>query len=401
MIENLLRIGQPRGLDPDQVDFGILRQRRHLRDQVLETLAADAAARDAPQLELPPRQQSSVDIHRAEIVDDHRRPFQRFLRVPQPVPQRGGFAAAEKPGQEQEGKRLGAHRAVQLRFGDITFTIAQMHRWMALFFILGAFGFFAAPALADTDRLGLDAKQMIVCLAPDASSFEGTLQLFHRDPSGRWKADSEPWPVLFARNGLAWGRGLNPPQEGPQKTNNDLRNPAGLFKIGSILGYAPSLPDGAKNWPYHQVTERDAWIDDSKLTGQTYNHLYTLPPGAPFPDWWKQEHLHLGDDAYQWLILIEHNYADPDPNAGNGIFFHVRRGLHYRTAGCTTMKLDDLENMIKWLEPGSNAMLAELTPRRLCPRLERLASPPAPKINPVILSKSRFAGRSRRISNYF
>jgi L,D-peptidoglycan transpeptidase YkuD (ErfK/YbiS/YcfS/YnhG family) len=219
----------------------------------------------------------------------------------------------------------------------------------------------ASSAAADESRLGLDAKQMIVCIAPDASSSEGTLQLFHRDASGQWQADGKPWAVLFGRGGLAWGRGLNPPQPGRQKTAGDRRNPEGLFKIGFVLGYAPALPDGAKGWPYHRVTDHDAWIDDPKLSQLPYNHLYTLPPGAPWPDWWAKEHMHLGDAAYQWLVLIEHNYDDPDPAAGNEIFLHVRRGEHYRTAGCTTMEVDHLEQVIKWLEPGSNAMLAELT----------------------------------------
>jgi len=214
---------------------------------------------------------------------------------------------------------------------------------------------------ADDSHLGLDAKQMVVCLATDSSSFEGTLQLFRRDSSGQWQPDGEPWPVLFGRGGLAWGRGLNPPQVGLQKTTGDHRNPAGLFKIGYILGYAPSAPADAKGWPYHQVTDRDAWIDDPKLAEYGFNHLYTLPSGKPFPDWWEKERLHLGDEAYQWMVLIEHNYDKPVPDAGNLIFFHVRRGDHYRTAGCTTMKLEDLEHLIKWLEPGSNAMLAELT----------------------------------------
>jgi len=71
--------------------------------------------------------------------------------------------------------------------------------------------------------------------------------------------------------------------------------------------------------------------------------------------------MHMGDAAYKWLVLIEHNYDEPVPEAGNEIFFHVRRGEHYRTAGCTTMKVEDLERMIKWLEPDSNAMLVELT----------------------------------------
>ena len=239
-----------------------------------------------------------------------------------------------------------------------------MYRSMAVFFvtlILGLGCLVTGVARADDSRLGLDARQMIVCLAPDSSSSEGTLQLFHRDASGQWQADGKPWPVLFGIGGLAWGRGLNPPQPGPQKMGGDHRNPAGLFKIGLVMGYAPKLPDGAKDWPYHQVTDRDAWIDDPKLSQFPYNHLYTLPPGAPFPAWWEKEHMHLGDAAYQWLVLIEHNYDDPVPEAGNEIFFHVRRGEHYRTAGCTTMELDNLERMIRWLEPGSNAMLAEMT----------------------------------------
>jgi len=237
-----------------------------------------------------------------------------------------------------------------------------MYRSMAVFFvalILG--GFLMGSAAADESRLGLDARQMIVCLAPDASSSEGTLQLFHRDPTGQWQADDKPWPVLFGKGGLAWGRGLNPPQPELQKKDGDHRNPAGLFKIGFVMGYAPRLPDGSHGWPYHQVTDRDAWIDDSQLSQFPYNHLYTLPPGAPFPDWWDKEHMHLGDAAYQWLVLIEHNYDDPVPEAGNEIFFHVRRGQHYRTAGCTTMELAHLERLIQWLESGSNAMLAELT----------------------------------------
>jgi L,D-peptidoglycan transpeptidase YkuD (ErfK/YbiS/YcfS/YnhG family) len=234
-----------------------------------------------------------------------------------------------------------------------------MYRLVALFFT--AWMAASMGAVADENRLGLDARQMIVCLAPDSSAFEGTLQLFSRAASGQWRPDGDPWPVLFGRGGLAWGRGLHPPQAGLQKRDGDHRNPAGLFKIGMVLGYAPGLPAGAKGWTYHQVTDRDAWIDDPALSPLPYNHLYTLPPDAPLPAWWEKEHMHLDDDAYQWLVLIEHNYDHPVPDAGNEIFFHVRRGDHYRTAGCTTMKLDDLEHLIKWLQPGSNAMLAELT----------------------------------------
>ena len=214
-------------------------------------------------------------------------------------------------------------------------------------------------ARATDGDLALSAKQLIVCLAPEKTSSEGTLQLFYRNSAGNWQPDGGRWPVMFARGGLAWGRGINPPQEGPQKHTGDHRNPAGLFRLGPALGYAPTLPSGSKGWPYHQVTDRDAWIDDPTLPD--FNHLYTLPAGAPFPAWWEREHMHIGDFAYEWMVVIEHNYAETAPDAGNSIFFHIRRAEHYRTAGCTTMERDRIMHLIKWLKPGSNAMMVELT----------------------------------------
>ncbi len=234
-----------------------------------------------------------------------------------------------------------------------------MYRCWALFFLAVLGTFTGLATAAETGRLGLDARQMVVCIAPDTASSEGTLQRYQRDAAGKWQKVGRPWPVLFGRKGLAWGRGLHPPQPGLQKQTNDKRNPMGLFKLGLALGDAPQPPAG-KGWPYHQVTDRDAWIDDEKL-GLPYNHLYTLPAGEPYPVWWDKERMHLGDVAYQWLVLVEHNYDNPDPKAGNSIFLHVRRGVHYRTAGCTTMQKENLEGLLAWLDPAANPMLAELT----------------------------------------
>jgi L,D-peptidoglycan transpeptidase YkuD (ErfK/YbiS/YcfS/YnhG family) len=235
-----------------------------------------------------------------------------------------------------------------------------MFRSTGVFFVVVALTFGSA-LLAGASETAEDAKQIVVCLAPNLNSSEGTLQLFHRDAKGDWVPDAKPWPVLFGMGGLAWGRGLNPPQPGPQKVEGDHKNPMGLFKIGTVYGYAPKLPAGAKAWPYHQVTDRDAWIDMPELSNLGFNHLYTLPPGEPYPVWWKKEYMHLGDHAYTWLVLIEHNYVDPDLHAGTEIYFHVRRGEHYRTAGCTTMALDNLEELVKWLDPAENPMTVELT----------------------------------------
>ncbi len=44
------------------------------------------------------------------------------------------------------------------------------------------------------------------------------------------------WPVLFGKDGLAWGRGVAGQDEpGLHKVEKDKRAPAGIFKIGEVV----------------------------------------------------------------------------------------------------------------------------------------------------------------------
>lgn len=200
-------------------------------------------------------------------------------------------------------------------------------------------------------------QQLVVCIAETTQSTEGTLRLFHRE-GDKWEPDAESWPVLFGKNGLAWGRGLNAPQEGLQKREGDGRTPMGRFQIYQVLGYESHLPSGSKNWPYHVITDRDAWVDDS--TNPEYNHLVTIPPG-PLPAWFEKQKMRLNDFAYHWLVVIGHNYPKAVPGAGSAIFFHIRRGEHRPTFGCTAMELERLEQLIRWLDPEKYPEAVELT----------------------------------------
>jgi hypothetical protein len=67
----------------------------------------------------------------------------------------------------------------------------------------------AACFLAQTFAAGLDSgvKQLIVSVAPGWDAPTGHLQLFDRTSEG-WKASSQSVPVLYGKNGLAWGRGV-------------------------------------------------------------------------------------------------------------------------------------------------------------------------------------------------
>lgn len=193
-------------------------------------------------------------------------------------------------------------------------------------------------------------RQLLLAIAPNTETFTGTIRLFHRNNSGAWIADAEPWPVLFGKKGLAWGRGLHAAQPGLQKAERDGRSPAGRFRIGFALGNEPQLPAGSQ-WTYHAKSPNDAWIEDPTLPN--YNHLVTVPENDR-PAWFDKQRLKLDDPAYHWLLVIEHNYPDSVAGAGSAIFFHVRRGEFVPTAGCTTMPQDRLEQILRWLQPSAN-----------------------------------------------
>ena len=129
-------------------------------------------------------------------------------------------------------------------------------RWVVIIALL--------PLTSSARAAGLpnDCEQLILALAPGWDSFQGTLQRFERSDGGPWKRVGEAVPVLFGKNGLAWGRGLaGQNQQGLHKHEHDGRAPAGIFRIGKIYTYDPALPAGA-DFPFHQVTKADAWIDD-------------------------------------------------------------------------------------------------------------------------------------------
>src|SRR4051812_28393586 len=76
--------------------------------------------------------------------------------------------------------------------------------------------------------IGPSVQQLILSVAPSWDAPGGALQLFERDGRG-WKASGAPWPVLYGRNGLAWGRGvLGTDEPGLHKTERDKRAPAGV-----------------------------------------------------------------------------------------------------------------------------------------------------------------------------
>jgi L,D-peptidoglycan transpeptidase YkuD (ErfK/YbiS/YcfS/YnhG family) len=230
----------------------------------------------------------------------------------------------------------------------------------------------------DSAGLPSDVRQLIVGTAENWSSTGGTLQRFERDSGGQWIKVGASVPVLFGKRGLAWGRGvLDPgatPAGAPQKREADGRTPAGAFALGVIYGNDPGLPPGG-DYPYHQVTDRDAWPDDP--ANPFYNRHVEIDPAHP-PAWFASQRMRTGDPAYRWRVEIRHN-AEPfiEPGAGSATFFHVRRGPTRLTAGCTTMAETALRDLVVWLRAAAKPYYV-LLPHDEYARLWRKWNLPAP-----------------------
>jgi L,D-peptidoglycan transpeptidase YkuD (ErfK/YbiS/YcfS/YnhG family) len=203
-------------------------------------------------------------------------------------------------------------------------------------------------------QVGGAVRQLIVARAPHWQSTQASLQCYQRASAREpWQAVFlKPVPVMLGRSGLAWGRGVFPPPAAsrvPMKVERDWKAPAGIFQLGRLFGYAGQPPKGC-TWPYLQVGPLDAYVDDPQ--NPYYNQHVRVNPQS-IPPWFEKQRMRLGDAAYKWMLEIRHNQNPAWPGYGSAIFFHVRRGPDKPSAGCTTMAVEDLERMLRWLKTDS------------------------------------------------
>ncbi len=216
-------------------------------------------------------------------------------------------------------------------------------------FLVSFFALLLIPVLplCAADSLPVNVRQLVVSIAPGWNSMHGRLLALDRQADGTWKPALGPVPVLFGKNGLIWGLGvLGSEEPGAHKVERDARAPAGVFKIGTIYTYDAALPKGA-NYPFHTVTEADAWVDSPELP-KLYNRHVTVNVNNP-PPWFESQKMRHNDEAYRYLIEIRHNADAPVVGAGSAIFFHTRRGVDRPTWGCTTMSRENLVELMRWL----------------------------------------------------
>ena len=210
----------------------------------------------------------------------------------------------------------------------------------------------------DDARNWRDARQLVLVTVADWNADHGELRRFERDGAAG-RALGAAAPVTIGRAGAAWGRGLHATQAGLQKREGDGRSPAGVYRIGSAFGYAPSADTAL---PYRALAADD-WcidVDGSPL----YNRIVdardvgaAAVAGSTEP---MRRDLHAdGDQRYRLGFVIEHN-ADGMAGQGSCIFAHLWKSPDEATAGCTAMDAAAMQALLAWLRPEREPVFALL-----------------------------------------
>ncbi|HLI74640.1 MAG TPA: L,D-transpeptidase family protein [Acidimicrobiales bacterium] len=176
-----------------------------------------------------------------------------------------------------------------------------------------------------------DAAQVVAVVASGYGTTVATLTAYQRQ-SGGWQQVFGPWTAELGYHGFA------PPG---QKAEGDGRTPTGSFGFGFFFGVDA---DPGVHFPFRPVTGNNiVWDDDpqSPLYNQWVDDTSANPGANPEPM--------DNTPAYDYGAVIAYNTSPVVPGAGSAIFLHVSTGGP--TAGCVSIPVDELLQVLRWLDP--------------------------------------------------
>jgi L,D-peptidoglycan transpeptidase YkuD (ErfK/YbiS/YcfS/YnhG family) len=230
----------------------------------------------------------------------------------------------------------------------------------SLFFRSALFG------LPSAQSPGPQPLQAVVVLTKDWQSVPATLQFFERkNAASPWQPVGPALQAVVGRKGLGWGIGRHKASsssssantDGPVKKEGDGKAPAGVFALGPAFGYASASSNSWIKLPYVHATEMLQCVDDPQ--SEHYNQLVDITKQKL--TWGSHENMLLPDNQYRLGVVVNHNANPPVAGAGSCIFIHIWKGAATGTSGCTAMAPQDVEKLLRWLDPAKNPVLVQLS----------------------------------------
>jgi L,D-peptidoglycan transpeptidase YkuD (ErfK/YbiS/YcfS/YnhG family) len=174
------------------------------------------------------------------------------------------------------------------------------------------------------------SSQLVTVTAPAYGATQAELTAYQWT-GGQWRPVFGPWTAVIGSNGMA------PPGA---KREGDNRTPSGTFGFGFFFGVDP---DPGVRFPYRAINPSDVWDDDpsSPLYNEWVDDQYADPGADPEP---------MDVSAYDYGAVIAYNTART-PGLGSAIFLHINIGMP--TAGCVTLPVGELLEILRWLNPAA------------------------------------------------
>jgi L,D-peptidoglycan transpeptidase YkuD (ErfK/YbiS/YcfS/YnhG family) len=191
----------------------------------------------------------------------------------------------------------------------------------------------ARPAAAPAARRA--SGQLVTVTAAAYGATQAELTAYQR-VNGQWHRVFGPWIAWVGRNGMA------PPGA---KREGDGRTPSGTFGFGFFFGVDPNP---GVHFPYRRIDAWDVWDDDpsSPLYNEWVDVRYANAGADPEP---------MDVSAYDYGAVIAYNTART-PGLGSAIFLHINIGTP--TAGCVTLPVGELLEILRWLNPAASPRIA-------------------------------------------
>lgn len=207
----------------------------------------------------------------------------------------------------------------------------------------------ATPATAAQLRhVPARARQLIVVSAPTLAprDHRATLRGYVRSgPDARWRLRFGPWRAEIGYGGLKRHR-----HEGDGST------PIGVYGLQTTL-YGNRPEPGRLHLRYHHLVCGDWWDEDPYSS--LYNRLVHVACGTTPAFASSSEALWTEKVAYPYFAVLRFN-ADPVRGGagapGSGIFLHAWVGG--ATAGCVALRRARLLEVLRWLRPSRQPMVA-------------------------------------------
>jgi L,D-peptidoglycan transpeptidase YkuD (ErfK/YbiS/YcfS/YnhG family) len=127
------------------------------------------------------------------------------------------------------------------------------------------------------------------------------------------------------------------------KREGDGATPAGRYRLVRLWWRPDRIPRPRTLLPVRPIGALDGWCEDP--SDRRYNRAIRISPGRPGDRLWRS------DALYDLIIEIDHNTRPRISGRGSAVFVHVARAELAPTAGCVSLPINALKQLIARLGP--------------------------------------------------